>query len=328
MKISIISPVYENPEQLKILLQSIERAIDEIRCGYEVLIVDDGSKADIKSITDKFSFAHYIMLPINKGPAAARNTGARAASGDFLMFFDSDVVLKNDTLKQIEDTIHSGAEIFVGEYDEEPANRGFFPKFKTFITKSWTPRAEYVSPFALRAACIKKTIFEEVNGFDENIKTPSVEDYEFGDRLAAKGYKIRYNPQILVYHHHPSFKKQSKVFYERARDLVLLLSERNWKPYDWCASHAEGLSSVSGALFLIFLLPAVILRSVILGTASLILFIMFLISNRTFMQVIIKEKKIWFIPLAIIVKLALCVPITAGGGVGFLVFLRKKVFKR
>ena len=324
MKISIISPVYENREAVKKFLQSVNMAKDSLSCDFDTLIVDDGSVSDVKPATDGYSFVKFIKLPKNAGPAAARNAGAAASNGDYLIFFDSDVILKKDTLKLFEDSFKTGEDIVVGEYDREPIDKGFFPKFKAIITKSWTPKTKYVSVFALRAAGIKKSIFDTVGGFDKTIKTASVEDFEFGDRLLENGYKIAYNPDILVHHHHPTFKKQFRIFYERSRDLTKLLIERGFKPYNWCASQSEGLSSIFGAFFIFTLVLSAIFKSTLLCAAGVISFIGFLGSNIAFLKSAVSERKISFIPLALAIKLILCLPITAGFIVGCFLFLKRK----
>lgn len=325
MKISVISPVYENPEHLKRFLDSFAIAMRMLGSSCELIIVDDASSRDIKNVMKDYSFAKYIRLSVNSGPAKARNAGARTADGGYLVFFDSDVILKENTLKLFENHFRKGEEIVVGEYDSEPANKGFFPEFKSLIIKAWTPKACYVSVFALRAAGIKKSIFDEIGGFNENIKTASVEDYEFGDRLCKKGYKILYNPDILVRHYHPSFKKQCRVFYERSRDITGLLMRKGLRPYDWCASPAEGLSSISGTFFVLTLPLCVVSGHVLLCAASGVSFIVFLLSNLSFTKVVMRERGVLFLPAAIMVKLALCLPITAGFVVGCLLFLRRKL---
>jgi len=328
MKISIISPVYENKRSLDKFLQSVEAAINSLSAEREVLIVDDGSSSDMRVVTDKYTFVKYVKLPQNAGPAIARNTGAEAAGGDYLIFFDSDVMLKKDTLKLFESSFKSGEDIVVGEYDKEPIEKGFFPRFKAIMTKSWTPKTKYVSVFALRAAGIKKSIFNDIGGFDQKIKSASVEDFEFGDRLLGKGYKIAYNPDILVYHHHPSFKKQFKLFYERSRDLTKLLIERRFKPYDWCASPAEGVSSIFGTLFVMFFLLALVFRNTLLVTLCALSFLGFVVANAGFLKAAISERKIFFLPMAILVKMALCLPITAGFVAGYFLFIKTKLIGR
>ena len=305
MKISIISPVYENKEQPVKFLKSVERALKNATSEYEVLIVDDGSRADLEPIVKEFSFARFIKLAKNEGPAAARNRGALEARGEYFIFFDSDTVLKEDALKLFEDSFKKGDGIVVGEYAREPLEKGFFPTVKSVITRSWTPKSNYVSVFALRAAGIKKEIFDSLGGFDRNIKTASVEDFEFGDRLTEKGHKILYRPDILVYHHHPSFAKQFKLFYKRSRDLTALLIKRNFKPYDWCASPEEGMSSVSGAAFIIIAIVFLISKDPVLFSAAVAAFTIFILSNMFFIKAAFEEKKILFIPAALLAKLFL-----------------------
>ena len=65
--------------------------------NYEVIIVSDNSLDDSIKIATKFN-ASIIELPKNKGPANARNVGAKVACGDILLFIDSDVIINVDSL--------------------------------------------------------------------------------------------------------------------------------------------------------------------------------------------------------------------------------------
>ncbi|HXK76343.1 MAG TPA: glycosyltransferase family A protein, partial [Bacteroidaceae bacterium] len=89
---SLIVPVYNRPNEVDELLQSIQ---EQTMIPYEIVIVEDGSEISCEQVVK-----HYAShLPIvyytksNGGPGAARNYGAAHATGDYLIILDSDVLL-------------------------------------------------------------------------------------------------------------------------------------------------------------------------------------------------------------------------------------------
>lgn len=99
MLISIVVPIY-NAE--KFLKKSVESVISQSYKNIELLLVDDGSTDRSKDICQRYALIDNrikIILQINKGPAAARNTGVRQATGDFVFFLDADDFIEKDALK-------------------------------------------------------------------------------------------------------------------------------------------------------------------------------------------------------------------------------------
>ena len=102
MKYSIIVPVYNRPDEVDELLQSLTE--QELK-DFEVVIVEDGSQKPCKDVCDKFADIldlHYYVKE-NGGPGQARNYGAERAKGEWLIILDSDVVLPKGYLQAVED---------------------------------------------------------------------------------------------------------------------------------------------------------------------------------------------------------------------------------
>lgn len=316
--ISVITPVFNNPDKLERFLRSVEANRDSCPDTFEVIVVDDSSTIDLKSTTDKFEGVNYVRLEGHPGPAAARNRGAREARGGHLIFFDSDVVLKPDTLKLFVDNFKKGEVAVAGEYDIEPVEKGYFAQFKALLTESWTPNTKYVSVFALRAAGITMDAFRKVGGFNEDITTASVEDFEFGERLTREGIRIAYDPGIVVQHFHPDFMKQMKLFYLRSRDWTELFLRRGGKFDNWCASPSEGIANISGAFFIISVVPATIVKSHLFYALSLISFMLYIFFNLGFIKIAYRRRGLAFVPVALLIKLPLAVMVTLGFASGVL----------
>ena len=101
MKYSIIVPVYNRPDEVDELLQSLTE--QELK-DFEVVIVEDGSQKPCKDVCDKFANIldlHYYVKE-NGGPGQARNYGAERSKGEWLIILDSDVVLPKGYLQAVE----------------------------------------------------------------------------------------------------------------------------------------------------------------------------------------------------------------------------------
>ena len=101
MKYSIIVPVFNRPDEVDELLESL--CHQEVK-DFEVIIVEDGSKKPCKDVCDKYAdildLSYYDKE--NSGPGQSRNYGAERAKGEWLIVLDSDVVLPNGYLKAVE----------------------------------------------------------------------------------------------------------------------------------------------------------------------------------------------------------------------------------
>ena len=92
MKYSFIIPVYNRPDEVDELLQSMTH---QTLTDFEVIVVEDGSARDCKEVCARYAGKldlHYYMKE-NSGPGQSRNYGAERARGEYLIILDSDVVL-------------------------------------------------------------------------------------------------------------------------------------------------------------------------------------------------------------------------------------------
>lgn len=102
MNLSIIVPVYNVAEYLEECLDSI---VTQEMIDYEIICIDDGSTDDSFNILNKYAEKNMQITIIqhgeNKGLSAARNTGIKAAKGEYVQFVDSDDMLKPMTCKRL-----------------------------------------------------------------------------------------------------------------------------------------------------------------------------------------------------------------------------------
>lgn len=119
MKFSIILPVY-NVE--KYLLECIESILCQTIKDYEIILVDDGSNDGSPALCDKlaekYEFVKVIHKP-NGGQSDARNVGTEAATGEYIIYIDSDdFLLRNDFLEKVDEKIRTGADLIFYKYQK------------------------------------------------------------------------------------------------------------------------------------------------------------------------------------------------------------------
>ena len=104
MKFSVVIPVYNKSNTIADALDSV---LSQTYSDFEIVIVDDGSKDDLKSVTDKYLDRDNIKLITqeNGGVSVARNTGIKNSQGDFICFLDADDQYLNNHLEVLDGMI-------------------------------------------------------------------------------------------------------------------------------------------------------------------------------------------------------------------------------
>ena len=105
-KFSIIIPVYNVEEYIEQCLESIEK---QTYHDYEVIIVNDGTKDKSMEIAKKYPYK--IINQKNQGLSVARNTGVKHATGDYILFLDSDDYLEEKTLSNIANSLKNNPDV-------------------------------------------------------------------------------------------------------------------------------------------------------------------------------------------------------------------------
>ena len=124
-KISVIFPIYNVEKYLK---KSIESVRNQTYENLEIILVDDGSTDNSGKICDKIAKSDERVKVIHKqngGLATARNTGYQESTGTYLMYIDSDDIVKKDVVKNCVEAIEkedSDVVIFGYEKVDETGN--------------------------------------------------------------------------------------------------------------------------------------------------------------------------------------------------------------
>lgn len=199
--ISVVIPVYNGGATLRACLQATLSSSCE---GFEVIVVDDGSRDDSTAIAASFPVT-LIRMERRGGVSQARNRGADVSMADAIFFTDADCLMTDNTLATALETLrqNSGA-VIGGTYTPLPADTGFFSHFQSILIhffETKNPEPDYI---AAHAMAIERGVFEKSGGFSRSPclgLAAGIEDVEFSHRLRRSGHRLVMNPNIRVRHH-------------------------------------------------------------------------------------------------------------------------------
>jgi glycosyltransferase involved in cell wall biosynthesis len=197
--ISVVIPACNAERYLPLCLEALRNSLV---APFETIVVDDGSTDATAKIAVAFG-AHLLQTPKQMGAAAARNLGVQKATGDVLFFLDSDVCVKPDTLQKIRERFEQDADLtaLMGSYDSEPGSPDFLSQYRNLMhAYVHQSSAERASTFWTGCGAIRRDVFIEHSGFNENYKHSSIEDIELGYRLIRDKRKIILDSSIEVTH--------------------------------------------------------------------------------------------------------------------------------
>ena len=243
--VSIIVPAFNRKRYLR---QTLDAIFSQTFEDFEVIVVDDGSTDGTASEVDSIVDPRLILIQTHrKGPAKARNTGVRRASGRFLAFCDSDDLWIQDKLaRQISRFDKDDETVMVfsdARFEGQIALEG-----KTVFSIQRPSEGNIFRPLLLdnfictSTVVILRDVFEATPGFEDAF-CPA-EDYRLWLRIARRGRCACINEPLSVYRMHVDqlgadlsimFPATAKVVSEAARDRGLTdrelpgLAERLWQ---------------------------------------------------------------------------------------------------
>ena len=328
--LSIIIPTHNSQNTINNLLLSIHTSQFNNFADVEVIVVDDGSKDKtrdlVRKLLEKLKYTLILyFLRNNLGPAKARNYGVKKAKGKYILFLDSDVDLAKSTLRYAYQLAKDEkVKAFTGIWHYQQKTDKFFPNFKAM--RDWVywfiEREKYARYylFSTRIAGIEKRLFQTIGGFDETFPEPTVEDIELTYRI-EKQAKIRFSPELIVYHEFEDFWPIAAKYFKRSRDWILLYQKRlRFDPV--ATSKKEAFKATLAAMFVFFL---------ILGSANRLFFYITLLIALQFTNLewyfwsfVYKQKGSLFLMKSIIFSVILYLVIDLGSFWGLLLSKIKK----
>jgi cellulose synthase/poly-beta-1,6-N-acetylglucosamine synthase-like glycosyltransferase len=197
-----------SPPKVSIIVATLnnERTIDEclkaiFELNYpknflEIIVVDGCSKDATVKIAQKYP-VKVISAPLNA--PAAYNYAMKIVSNDVLGFIDADAKVEKEWLSKLvaclDDPQVAGVSGGIETWNTENA---WARSIGYDLKNRYARLKKYVVRVATMNLLLKKSIIEEVGGFDENL--PSQYDTDLGFRITSRGYKILFEPNAKCYH--------------------------------------------------------------------------------------------------------------------------------
>ena len=202
---SIVVPVYNRPEEIRELLESLGK--QDFEQDFEVVIVEDGSlegSAEIvKGFQDRLQISYYYKE--NSGPGDSRNFGMERAEGNYFIILDSDCILPPQYLREVEKELKRDPVHFFGGPDTADASFTRVQKAINHVMTSMLTtggirgRRNSVDRFQPRSfnMGISREAYEKVGGFGW---IHPGEDPDLTFRIWKAGFDTRLFPEAFVYH--------------------------------------------------------------------------------------------------------------------------------
>lgn len=204
-KISVIIPTYNRVHLIRKAVQSV---LDQSYQDFEIIVVDDCSTDNteeaIREFQEKDERIRYIRHKKNKGAAAARNTGIRAAKGEYIAFQDSDDEWLPEKIEKqmkiIKNSLPEVGVVYTDMWRIKEGKKRYFssPKIMPEDKIVYKQALDYrVSNIGIGTALIRKECFDKVGIFDK--KFPKLEDLELFIRLSKYYYFYHIEEPLVKY---------------------------------------------------------------------------------------------------------------------------------
>ncbi len=205
MLFSLIIPVYNRPDEIDELLESLSQL--EYKEDFEIVIIEDGSSLKCEDVAQKYdkkrSISYYYKE--NSGPGDSRNYGMKKAKGDYFIIFDSDCIIPKNYLTEVDKALKQKYVDCFGGPDKALDSFSDIQKAINFAMTSFLTTggirggSEKIDKFQPRSfnMGLSRKAFEVSKGFG-NIHPG--EDPDLSIRLWELGFDTRLFPKAFVYH--------------------------------------------------------------------------------------------------------------------------------
>lgn len=202
-----ISVIVLNRNNKNVITRCIESLIKYNSYEYEIIIVDNQSTdGSLEMLKDKFVDKISLIRNEKNGCSSGRNLGVRNSTGNYLVFLDSDQwILDFNWLDNGLNIIKKNKEIGALSW-----SAGWFniksvlgPIVDYFPNRAIKPEGSFRKDIVYMGTgglLMKRNIFEEINGFDENYDPTCFEDTDLSLKIRHAGYDIAYCPYISIFH--------------------------------------------------------------------------------------------------------------------------------
>ena len=204
MKYSFIIPVFNRPDEVDELLESLTH---QTLRDFEVVVVEDGSDVPCRDVVERYADrlqVHYYAKP-NSGPGQTRNYGVERAEGDYVLILDSDVVLPEGYLQAVDHELAATPCDAFGGPDRAQASFSKMQKainyamtsfFTTGGIRGGKKKMDKFYPRSFNMG-VRRAVYHELGGFSA---MRFGEDIDFSTRLIRSGHVSRLFQSAWVWH--------------------------------------------------------------------------------------------------------------------------------
>lgn len=203
-QVSVVIPVYNGALTMPAVLEALDKSIFQ---DFETLLIHDFSTDNTSGVLADLARRYQFRLfefPDNRGVSKARNTGAKEARGEIILFIDADCIVLPETIGLCVEQLRTGDSVCVGgAYTRAAWDKDFYSNFQSLYVHYVETKTESPDYIATHCMAIFKRTFEEFGGFLEDYfigHAASVEDVELSHRLTAAGHHISRPYGIEVQH--------------------------------------------------------------------------------------------------------------------------------
>lgn len=234
--ISVVMPCF-NAEHF--LRQALDSVLDQSYANLELIVVDDGSEDSSRAILRSYGDRIRVIAQQNRGPYPARNRGVAASRGEYIAFLDADDYWSADCLAELHSALEGSeaALAYCGWQNVGLAGgRGepYIPpdyeaggKLEAFLRSA--------APWPIHAALLRRSVWDEVGGFDETLGTCM--DYDLWLRVAVSR-PIRRVEKVMAFYRHHERGQITSTQWRQARNTWLVKKK-------FLREHPEALRALS-----------------------------------------------------------------------------------
>lgn len=245
-RISFIVAVHNCLDLTRSMIRSLEETVD--LSNHELILIDDASNPETAKFIQNLEAPYQTLRnETNLGFSASNNKAARQATGDYLVFLNNDLELTPNWLEPMLELERELPKIGAVGNIQKNVQTGLIDHAGIFFdptgmpTHAWKnrkrfPKGDWKERSAITAACllIRRSLFEEMNGFDESYRN-GMEDVDLCVRLRKAGYRLVVAHKSVIRHHissspgrHDNNDRNSELFRKRWSNSMRETGNREW----------------------------------------------------------------------------------------------------
>jgi len=193
--ISVVIPCYNQGQYIDEAIKSVEEYKGQ---DYEIIIINDGSTDDFtnKRLKELRDDGYNVIFQDNQGLGKTRNNGIRIAKGKYILPLDADNMIKPEYISRAIDIFNADPGISIVYSDRHVfGDLNILNKVGEFDLSTI-----YKGSYIDACAVYRKDVWNEIGGYDENMPTQGLEDWDFWLSAAEKGFRFFYIPEPLFYY--------------------------------------------------------------------------------------------------------------------------------